>query len=106
MTILPMSPLSVLRRPPGHRVMRLLVLALVLAADPCTGDRNACDSLPAGGLGEVVTQVQAAADPCVGRPVEHIVAWFTRQGTPYPLRCGRRDPRGYGYLHYLQARVI
>jgi hypothetical protein len=31
--------------------------------------------------------------------VEHIVAWFTRQGTRYPLRCGRLDPRGYGYMH-------
>ena len=78
--------------------MRLLmVLALMLAADPCS-DQNACNNPPPG-VGGVVTQAQAAADPCVGRPVEHIVAWFTRQGTSYPLRCGKRDPRGYGYVH-------
>jgi hypothetical protein len=27
------------------------------------------------------------------------VAWFSRQGIQYPLRCGRRDPRRFGYVH-------
>jgi len=69
----------------------------MLLADTC-GDQNACNQPPPG-VGAIVTDVQAAADPCAGQPVEHVVAWFTRQGTQYPLRCGRRDPRGYGYLH-------
>jgi hypothetical protein len=78
--------------------MRLLVvLALVLAADPCS-DQNACNNPPPG-VGGVVTQAQAAADPCAGQPPLHVVAWYVQKGVRYPLRCGRRDPKGYGYLH-------
>jgi hypothetical protein len=46
-----------------------------------------------------VIDAQASADPCAGQAVVHVVAWFTRQSARYPLRCGRRDPRGFGYLH-------
>jgi hypothetical protein len=46
-----------------------------------------------------VTDVQASADPCVGQRDLHVLAWYTRQGTRYPLRCGHRDPAGWGYSH-------
>jgi hypothetical protein len=78
---------------------RLLVLATfvpVLLAG--CGDQNVCDHPPPE-IGSIVTDAQASGDPCAGQPVNHIVAWFTRQHTRYPLRCGRRDPRGFGYLH-------
>jgi hypothetical protein len=77
-------------------VVAAVALAPLLLAR--CGDQNACDYPPVE-VGAGVTDVQAAADPCAGQSVNHIVAWFTRQGTRYPLRCGRRDPRGFGCLH-------
>ena len=76
----------------------VLVAAVpMLMADTCS-DQNVCNHPPPE-VGALVVDAQASTDPCVGQPVNHVVAWFTRQGTRYPLRCGRRDPRGFGYLH-------
>jgi len=82
--------------PPGWLVAAVALAPLLLAS--CTDGGNACDKAPVG-VGAVATDVQAAGDPCAGKPVDRIVAWFTRQGVRYPLRCGRRDPRGFGYVH-------
>ncbi len=79
---------------------RLLILGAfvpVLLAATCSG-HNACDHPPPE-VGDIVIDAQASTDPCRGQSVNHIVAWYSRQGTRYPLRCGRRDPRGFGYLH-------
>ena len=82
--------------------MRRLLVAAAIALAPlllaACGDQNACNQGPVE-IGASVTDAQAATDPCIGQPVEHVVARFTRQGTSYPLRCGKRDPRGYGYVH-------
>ena len=75
-----------------RQLLALLAMTPILLADTC-GDRNACDHPPPG-VGAVVTDVQAVADPCAGQPPLHVLAWFTRQGVRYPLRCGHRDPSG------------
>jgi hypothetical protein len=80
-----------------RRLLILVALAPILMADTC-GDQNACNQVPPGIGGTVVT-AQAATDPCAGQPPLHVVAWYAQGGVRYPLRCGRRDPRGYGYLH-------
>jgi hypothetical protein len=54
----------------------LVIMAPVLIADTC-GEQNACDHPPAG-IGAVVTEVQAAGDPCAGQPEKHIVAWYAQ----------------------------
>ena len=84
-------------RRPIKFIVVLVAMVPVLLLASC-GDQNACDHPPAG-IGAVATDVQASTDPCVGQLDTHILAWFTRQGTRYPLRCGRRHPRGFGYLH-------
>lgn len=68
---------------------------LLLAS--CT-EGNSCDKPPVG-IGAVVTDVQAAADPCAGQPPLHVVAWYMQGGTRSPLRCGKTGRGGYGYLH-------
>jgi Berberine and berberine like len=62
------------------------------------GTENPCDDPPAE-IGAVVADAQAAGDPCAGQPPLHVVAWYAQGGARYPLRCGKRDPKGYGYLH-------
>lgn len=44
----------------------------------------------------------AAADPCAGKTQDDVLAWYTRGALKYPLRCGRLNPAGYGYLHILK----
>jgi hypothetical protein len=79
-----------------RRLLVLVALAPILMAETC-GDQNACNQPPPG-VG-AVTEAQAATDPCVGQPPLYVVAWYFQGGARYPLRCGRRDPRGFGYLH-------
>ena len=78
-------------------LLLLVVMVSALLADTC-GDQNVCNHPPPE-IGALVTDAQASVDPCAGQPPLHVLAWFTRQGVRYPLRCGRRDPRGFGYLH-------
>jgi hypothetical protein len=88
-----------LRAPALRLAAALAGLALafvVMADDQCGGYDCTKPPVEVGGL---VTAAQAAADPCAGKPVEHILAWYTQGGVRYPLRCGRHNPRGYGYLH-------
>jgi hypothetical protein len=80
-----------------RRLLILVALTPILMADTC-GDQNACNQPPPGVGGTVVT-AQAATDPCAGQPPLHVVVWYAQGGVRYPLRCGRRDPKGYGYLH-------
>ena len=79
------------------RLLVLVAMTPILLADTC-GHQNACDHPPPG-VGAVMTDVQASTDPCAGQPERQIIAWYTQGGARYPLRCGRRDPKGYGYLH-------
>jgi hypothetical protein len=78
------------------RLLILVAFAAVLLAG--CGDQNACNHPPPE-VGAVVIEAQASTDPCAGRPDLHILAWYSRQGTRYPLRCGHRDPSGWGYAH-------
>lgn len=79
------------------RPLVLVAFVPVLLAAAC-GDQNVCDHPPPE-IGAVVVDAQASSDPCAGQPPLHVVAWYVQGGTRYPLRCGRRDPKGYGYLH-------
>jgi hypothetical protein len=75
----------------------LTVLVPVLLADTCS-DQNACNHPPPE-VGVLVVEAQASTDPCAGQPPLHVVAWYVQGSARYPLRCGRRDPKGYSYLH-------
>lgn len=81
---------------------RLVALALasaaLLTATACaTG--STCSHAPVLGGRAAVATAEAAADPCTGQLETHVLAWYQQGGTNYPLRCGHRDPAGYGYLH-------
>ena len=43
--------------------------------------------------------IQPEADPCDGQERNHVVHWYRQGRVLYPLRCGRRAPAGWGYLH-------
>lgn len=75
-----------------------MAAAALLVAGACAGG-NPCSRAPMLGRGDAMTTAEAATDPCAGQPVTHVVAWFQQGGSRYPLRCGHRDPAGYGYLH-------
>jgi hypothetical protein len=80
-----------------RRLLILFALAPILMADTC-GDQSACNQVPSGVGGPVVT-AQAATDPCIGQHQDHVIAWYVQGGVRYPLRCGHHDPAGWGYLH-------
>ena len=73
-----------------------LVAALVATA--CASGTT-CSKAPILGLGAAERTVEASTDPCTGQPATHVLAWYQQAGSRYPLRCGHRDPAGYGYLH-------
>lgn len=60
-----------------------------------------CDGGRRGGAGcrRRVAVIDAPVDPCSGQSELHILSWFSQGGVLYPLRCGRRKPSGWGYLH-------
>jgi|SRR5215469_11556231 len=86
------------RRAGGRRVHLLLpVVAWLLATEGCGGD---CTNSPT----EILvfgSKALAAVNPCDGQSQNHVVAWYSRQGVRYPLRCGKTNPAGWGYQHIL-----
>lgn len=87
---------SRLRRGMGHL---LLAAGLLVSAGAC--GTSGCSNPPVEIL-NMGTAAVAAADPCTGQSQNHIVDWYTRQGIRYPLRCGKTNPAGWGYLHILR----
>jgi hypothetical protein len=81
---------------PGWLAAIAWALAPLLLAS--CGTENPCDRPPTE-IGGIVTDVQAAGDPCAGKPEKYTVAWFTQAGVKYPLRCGKTGRSGYGYFH-------
>jgi hypothetical protein len=80
-----------------RRLLVLVALAPILMAETC-GEQNACNQVPPG-VGAIVNEAEAATDPCAGQNENHVLAWYMQGGIRYPLRCGRHDPSGWGYLH-------
>lgn len=54
----------------------------------CADGGNACEHPPVG-VGAVVTEVQAAGDPCAGQPPLRVVGWYAQGGARYPLPASR-----------------
>jgi len=82
---------------PRWSLAAFVLAALLLAACADSPDCNK----PRYEFLSIGTTALAAADPCAGQPENHVVAWYTRGGVRYPLRCGKTNPAGYGYRHVL-----